>query len=124
MFARARENLQEIISHAKEVIQSLHKFKVLLPRLNIFPEVVLIEVHDKGKIGELNKRLQAIPKARKMRFDYLILLPHISIARFQNNQEFTKLISYLKELRDTEFGELPVNYIELVNAQLSGSISH
>jgi 2'-5' RNA ligase len=97
---------------------------VLLPRLNIFPEVVLIEVHDKGKIGELNKRLQAIPKARKMRFDYLILLPHISIARFQNNQEFTKLISYLKELRDTEFGELPVNYIELVNAQLSGSISH
>ena len=93
---------------------------MLLPKLNIFSEVVLIEVHDEGKIGELNKGLQAMPEIKKMKFDYPILLPHISIAQFQNNQEFTGLISYLEELRETEFGELTVNYIELVNAHLSG----
>jgi hypothetical protein len=60
---------------------------VLLPRLNIFSEVVLIEVHDEGKIGELNKELQAISEMKRMRFDYPILLPHISIARFQNMEQ-------------------------------------
>ncbi len=114
------ENLQKIVSQAKEVLQAFHKFNVLLPKLNIFSEVVLIEVHDEAKIGELNKGLQAIPEIKKMKFDYPILLPHISIAQFQNNQEFTGLISYLEELRETEFGELTVNYIELVNAHLSG----
>lgn len=114
------ENLQKIVSQAKEVLQAFHKFNVLLPKLNIFSNVVVIEVHDEGEIGELNKGLQAIPEIKKMKFDYPILLPHISIAQFQNNQEFTRLISYLEELRETEFGELTVNYIELVNAHLSG----
>lgn len=114
------ENSQKIVSQAKEVLQAFHKFNVLLPKLNIFSEVVIIEVHDEGKIGELNKGLQAIPEIKKMKFDYPILLPHISIAQFQNNQEFPRLISNLEELREKEFGELTVNYIELVNANLSG----
>jgi len=114
------ENLQKIVSQAKEVLQAFHKFTVFLPKLNIFSEVVLIEVHDEGKIGELNKGLQAILEIKKIKFDYPILLPHISIVQFQNDQDFTRLISYLEELRETEFGELTVSYIELVNAHLSG----
>lgn len=114
------ENLQKIVSQAKDVLQAFHKFNVLLPKLNIFSEVVLIEVHDEGKIGELNKGLQAIPEIKKMKLDYPNLLPHISIAQFQTDQELNRLISYLEELRETEFGELAVNYIELVNAHLSG----
>jgi 2'-5' RNA ligase len=55
-----------------------------------------------------------------MKFNYPVLLPHISIAQFQNNQESTRLISYLEELRETKFGELTVNYIDLVNANVSG----
>ena len=114
------EDLQKIVTQTKEILQAFNKFNVLLPKLNIFSEVVLIEVHDEGKIGDLNKGLQAIPEMKKMRFDFPNLVPHISIAQFQNNQEFTKLIRYLEELRETEFGELTVNYIELVNAHLSG----
>jgi 2'-5' RNA ligase len=114
------ENVRAIVSQAKEVLKEFHRFNVLLPKLSIFSEVVLIEVHDEGKIGELNKGLQTVPETRKMKFDYPILLPHISIARFQNNQEFTRLISYLETLRETAFGELKVNYIDLVNANLSG----
>ena len=115
-----KENLQKIVTEAKEVFRAFHKFNVLLPKLNIFSEVVLVEVHDEGKIGELNKGLQAIPEIRKMYFDYPILLPHISIAQFQKAQEFTRLISYLEELREIDFGELAVKYIDLVNAHLSG----
>ena len=114
------ENLQKIVSQAKEILQTFHKFNVILSKLNIFSEVVLIEVHDGGRIGELNKGLQAIPEIKKMKFDYPNLLPHISIAQFQNNQEFARLISYLEKMRETEFGELTVNRIELVNAHLSG----
>jgi len=114
------EHLQEIVSRAGEVLKAFHKFNVLLPKLNIFSNVVLVEVHDEGKTGELNKGLQAIPEIKKMKFDYPILLPHISIAQFKNNQEFTRLISCLEKLRETEFGDLAVNYIELVNAHLPG----
>ncbi len=114
-------NLPRIVSQAKEVLQGFQRFNVLLPKLNIFSEVVVAEVHDEGKIGELNKELQAVPEIqKKKKFDYPNLLPHISIAQFQNNQEFSRLISYLEELRETEFGELSVNCIELVSAHLSG----
>ena len=115
-----KENLQKIVNKAKEFLQASHKFNLLLPKLNIFSEVVLVEVHDEGKIGELNKGLREIPEIKKMKHDYPIILPHISIAQFKNNREFTRLISSLEELRATEFGQITVNHIELVNAQLSG----
>jgi 2'-5' RNA ligase len=99
---------------------ALHRFNVLLPRINIVSDVVLIEVHDEGKIGKLNKGLQAIPEIKKMKFDYPDFLPHISIVQFKNNRDFARLISCLEELRETEFGELAVKYVDLVNAHLLG----
>lgn len=113
------ENLQKIVSQAEEILHAFPKFNVLLPKLNIFSEVVIIEVHDRGNIGELNRKLQAIPEIKRMRFDYPVLLPHISIAQFQNDQGFARLLSDLEELRETEFGRFAVNSIELVNAHLS-----
>ena len=114
------KNLQKIISRAEQILKPIHKFNVRLPRLNIFSDVVVVEVHDEGKIGTLNKKLQALPEIKKMKFDYPDLLPHISIVQFKNNQEFTDLVSCLEELRETEFGDLAVNHIELVNAHLHG----
>lgn len=113
-------NLQKIVSQAEEILHAFPKFNVLLPKLNIFSEVVIIEVHDRSNIGELNRKLQGIPEIRRMRFDYPVLLPHISIAQFQNDQGFARLLSDLEELRETEFGRFAVNSIELVNAHLSG----
>lgn len=113
-------NLGRIISHAQEILQAHSRFEVLLSRLNIFQDVVFIEVHDRGRIGVINKQLQSIQEIGKMEYDYPNLLPHISISQFQNSQQFDRLIGYLEKLRETEFGELTVNYVELVNAHLSG----
>ena len=112
------ENLQRIIDQAKEVLQQFSKFDVFLSRLHIFPDVVFVEVHDGGRIEEIYRRLQAIPEIRKRKFDYPSFLPHISIMHFQNNKDFTRLISCLEKLRDTEFGKMTVNSLELVNAHL------
>jgi len=112
------ENLQRIINQAKEVLQQFSKFDVFLSKLNIFPDVVFVEVHDGNKIEEIHRRLQAIPEIRKRKFDYPSFLPHISMMHFQKNEDFTRLISYLEKLRDTEFGKMTVNSIELVNAHL------
>jgi len=114
------KNLQRIISRAEQILKPFHKFKVRLLKLNIFSDVLVVEVHDEGTIGNLNKELQAIPEIKKMKFDYPDFMPHISIAQFKNNQGFPTLISYLEELRETEFGDLAVNHIELVNAHLLG----
>ena len=112
------ENLQRIIDQAKEVLQPLRKFDVSLFRLNIFPDVVFVEVHDGGRIEEIFRRLQAVPEIRKRKFGYPSFLPHISIMHFQKNEDFSSLISCLEELRGTEFGKMTVNSIELVNAHL------
>lgn len=113
------ENLQRIINQAKEVFQQFSKFEVFLSRLNIFPDVVFVEVHDGGRIEEIFRRLQAIPEIRNRKSAYPSLLPHISIMHFQKNEDFTRLVRCLEELRDTEFGKMTVNSIELVNAHLS-----
>ena len=112
------ENLQRIINQAKEALQPFSRFDVFLSKLNIFSDVVFVEVHDRGRIEEIFRRLQAIPEIGKRQFGYPNFLPHISIMHFQKNKDFTKLISHLEKLRDTEFGKMPVNSIELVNAHL------
>lgn len=111
-------DLQRIISQAKEVLQTFSKFHVFLSKLNIFSDVVFIEVHDGDRIGELNNRLQAIPEIGKMEFDYPNFLPHISIAQFQNRQQFTRLIGCLEKTRDVEIGTITINSIELIVAHL------
>lgn len=113
------EKLQRIINQAKEVFQQFSKFEVFLSRLNIFPDVVFVEVHDGGRIEEILRGLQAIPEIRNRRSVYPSLLPHISIMHFQKNEDFTRLVRCLEELRDTEFGKMTINSIELVNAHLS-----
>ena len=112
------ENLQRIIYQAKEILQPFSRFDVVFSKLNIFPDVVFMEVHDGGKIEEIFRRLQVIPEIRKRKFDYPSFLPHISIMHFQENKDFTRLIGYLEKLRDAEFGKMTVHSIELVNAHL------
>lgn len=113
-----KENLPRIIDQAREILRKFNKFDVLLARVNIFPDVVFVEVHDGGKIGELNKMLQLIPEIREMKFDYPNFLPHVSIALFKSNEQFTKLVSRLKKLRDAEFGTMTIDLIELLIAHL------
>ena len=112
------ENLQRIINQAKEVLQQFSRFDVFLSKLNIFPDVVFVEVQDGGQIEKMFRGLQAIPEIRKRKFDYPSFLPHVSIMHFQKKKDFTRLISYLEKLRDTEFEKMTVNSIELVNAHL------
>ena len=109
-------DLQRIISQAKAILQTFSNFHVILSKLNIFPGVIFIEVHDEGKIGELNNRLQAIPEIVKEEFDYPNFLPHISITQFQNRQGFNRLISCLEKMRDVEFGIATISSIELILA--------
>jgi 2'-5' RNA ligase len=112
------KNMERIINQAKEALRPFSRFDVLLSRLNIFPDVVFVEVHDGGMIKEMSRRLQAIPEIGKRKSDYPSFLPHISIMHFQENKDFIRLIDHLENLRDTEFGKMTVHSIELVNAHL------
>jgi 2'-5' RNA ligase len=91
---------------------------VFLSKVNVFPDVIFIQVYDDGKIGELNKELQLIREVKKLEFDYPNFLPHISVAQFQNDRGFARLINCLEETRDVELGTLTVNSIELAIAHL------
>jgi len=89
--------LPKIIDQAKSILQKFKKFRVFLSKLNLFPDVVFVQVYDEGRIGELNKALQSITGIVRMDFDYPNFLPYISIAQFQSSQEFDRLIGYLEK---------------------------
>ena len=113
------ESLGTIIDQATDIL-CRSRFYIHLPKLNLFPSVVFLEVYDNGRIGELNRKLITIPQIRRTRFDHPSFLPHISMAQFQNDREFDRLISRLERLRDVGFGEMTVGSIELVIAHLNG----
>ncbi len=114
------KELKHIITAAAKVLKDKKSFTVQLKNVNLFPDVLFVEVHDRDKIGELNKHLQTIPGIKKLWHDFPKFLPHVSIVQFKNDHDFKELLSALEKFRNVDFGTLDVNAVELVIAHLEG----
>jgi 2'-5' RNA ligase len=116
-----RQDVPKIARAAQGLLAGQKAFEAKLGLANGFPEVVIVEVHDGGRVRELNtlltERLQNVPRYP---FDGETWLPHVSIARFASNDGLDELKSRLAELRSGEQGpSFPVRRIEFVKAWLS-----
>lgn len=113
-----RENLAKIMNQASKTLEDVRPFRVRLKRLNIFSDVVFVEVHD--------NTLKKIHKLLKERVDFLgsfrhegdSFIPHLSICGFKNEKEFGKLFKILEKLRNTSFGVFELDSMDLVVAHL------
>ena len=116
----SRENVAKIIHQAGKTLIDIKPFRISLKRLNIFSDVIFVEVHDNNAIKEIHKLL-------KERVDFLggfgyegdSFIPHLSICGFKNEKEFGKLLNILEKLRNTSFGAFEVNSLDLVVAHLN-----
>lgn len=99
----SREDATEVAQGARAVLEGATPFEIGTGPVNAFPEVVILEVHDRGKVRALNTALlEALPKVMRYPIDGEMFLPHISIARFSSNAGLRELKETLASLRESE----------------------
>lgn len=113
-----REELNKLVESARDVLDGLEGFTVDIQNLNHFRSNIVAEARDMGEIREMNRRLLGLEGVQKMGYDYPRFLPHMSLCQFKGLDDYTALIEYLEENRETSFGEFIVNNVELVKAIL------
>jgi 2'-5' RNA ligase len=118
-----RGDVPRIAAEARRLLAPQRAFEARLGALAGFPEVAFIEVHDDGRIRELNNILyEGCPLLPRYPVDGASFLPHVSIARFTSNQGLPQL----KETFATHCGErgpaVLVSRIEFVKVWLSGAL--
>jgi 2'-5' RNA ligase len=112
------DELPEIVRGAKEKLKVFKPFELKLKNLNNFKSAVCVEAHDGGVIRSINGALLQIPSVQKLRNDYPLFLPHVSIAQYKSSEDYEKMVKHLELNRVTEVGSLDVDAIELVIAEL------
>jgi 2'-5' RNA ligase len=116
-----RSDVPRFAAQAKDLLAREPSFEVRLGALAGFPEVVFVEVHDSGRIRELNtflsEKLSGVPRYA---IDCATFLPHISIARFTSSEGLAQLKKRIASMREEKAGpSFLVRRIEFVKVWLS-----
>jgi len=116
-----RQDVPRIAGKARAVLARESAFEAQLGLANGFAEVAFVEVHDGGRVRELNARLlEAVPELARYPVDGPGFLPHVSVARFRSNEGLAELKAALAELRELGPGpSFAVGRVEFVRAWLS-----
>ena len=107
----SRGRLAELASEAGEAIAGFSPFTAELANLNSFPGAVFVEVHDRGKIGELREAIRlrcglAEPPGP----------PHLTVAYIRAPDDTPApepFVRAIERFRDSTVGELTVDRVEL-----------
>jgi 2'-5' RNA ligase len=114
--------LDELAELSAPIFESSQSFDAIAGPPAGFSEVVILEVHDGGRIRALNQQLlAAIPGLLRTPVDGAIFLPHISIARFTSDDGLARLKQTLSKVRRDagEGARFNVAEIQLIVARLA-----
>ena len=117
-----RQDVPRVAAKARAALTREPAFDAQLGLANGFAEVVFLEVWDGGRTRELNQHLcEALPELPRYPIDGgLLLLPHVSIARFTSNEGLAQLKQALASLRGEGPGpSFQVRRVEFVKVWLS-----
>jgi 2'-5' RNA ligase len=115
-----RQDVQRIAAEARRLLFGQRAFEARLGAIAGFPEVVFVEVHDGGRIRELNTRLaEGLRDAPRYPIDGGVLLPHVSITRFTSNDGLARLKSTIAAHREDSGPALQIRRVEFVKVWLS-----
>jgi 2'-5' RNA ligase len=113
-----REGIDQLVVSATKALEGMQGFKVNIRNINNFRSNIVAEAHDGGEIREMNRRLMGLDGVKAMNYDYPRFLPHMSLCQFKGLDDYTGLIGYIEENRETSFGGFMVKNVELVKAIL------
>lgn len=111
----SKKEFDEIIKNIERVLSKERKFGIELRSINLFKDVVFIQINDKNKLASINKKILRIPKINTLKRDYPNFLPHCSIGTYRN-RKIKNLIKQIENFREFRFGKLLVDRIQLVIA--------
>ncbi len=96
-----REEVPIVAARAKKVITSSPAIPVVIGPVNVFPDAVVLEVHDGGALAVLRGRLDLLDRADALGDSAAEYLPHITIATFRTAAAGDVLRQRLTALRET-----------------------
>jgi len=114
--------IDDIIMKLNTGLSWFKRFKINICRINLFPSVVFAEIHDNGRFSELNGHICDIPNIQTLPDrDLENFIPHIAIGNFKNS-DTDELIKTLEKFRNTDFGTVYVDSLDLVKVDLTQTV--
>jgi len=116
----AREEVPRIAERAASVIVATPPVEATLGPVNVFPDALVLEVHDGGRLGDLRARLDALERDDAFGLAPAQYLPHVTIAVFLDAACAGELRRRLPPLRDRVRAPAPVRRLELARWWFTG----
>lgn len=111
-------DIPRIIREARTRLKEYSSFEMRLENLNNFVSAIVVQAHDGGVVRHIHENFGEIQGFIKSNYipGYL---PHLSIAQYKSNDEYTEFIKHLEQNRGAKVGQIKVNKIQLIIAHLS-----
>lgn len=88
--------------------------------VNVFPDALVLQAHDGGRLGQLRARLDAIERPDALALDPAHYLPHVTIAWFRDVSCAGELRRRLPPLRDRVLAPTRIRRLELARWWFTG----
>lgn len=115
-----REEVPVIAGRARKVIASTPPAEITIGPVNVFPDAVILEVHDGGGLGELRAKLDVLDRDDALGYEAAEYLPHITIATFRDASPAAELRTRLPALRELPLLRATIQRIELARWWFTG----
>jgi len=96
-----REDVPRIAERAARLLKDAAPIAVTVGPPNVFPDALVLEVHDGGALGELRRALAAAAAAEAERIADSRYLPHMTVASFVSAELAGPLRERLPAVRET-----------------------
>ncbi len=94
-----REEVSRAAAGAASAIRGVPPIEAQVGPVNVFPDAIVLEVHDNGGLADLRARLATIAGVDAFGFSASEYLPHVTIATFGSAEVTTDLRALLPRLR-------------------------
>lgn len=116
----AREEAPRIAERAAPAIVATPPVEATFGPVNVFPDALLLEVHDGGRLGDLRARLDALERGDAFGLEPAQYLPHVTVAVFVDAACAGELRRRLPPLRERVLAPPPVRRVELARWWFTG----
>jgi 2'-5' RNA ligase len=115
-----RQDVPSIAERAAKALRAAKPVDVMLGPVNVFPDALILEVHDDGGLKEIRRALEAATRPDAFGFEETTFLPHTTIATFTDASAAEAVRDALPPLRDRPAVPMRITRIELTRWWLTG----
>jgi 2'-5' RNA ligase len=111
----------QVSGRARNIIAGTPPIEVAVGPPNVFPDAVILEVHDGGALGALRARLDVPAGGDALGYGPEEYLPHITVATFRDASPAAELRERLATLRALERQHATIRRVELARWWFTGA---